>query len=148
MTGKVRILVIDDEEIIRVSCQRILGPAGYEVSTSSDGLHALGLLEKSNFDIVLTDLKMPTMDGLEVMEKIKEMQPQAKVLIVTGYSTLETAVKAIKMGAFNYIEKPFTPESLIASVKEAVEETGGGARKEEPAEGEGGGTLDKDSRSG
>ncbi|MDA8170030.1 MAG: response regulator [Nitrospiraceae bacterium] len=123
MSKKGSILVIDDEEIVRISCMRILGPAGYDIETASDGTSALSMLGgDKKYDLVLTDLKMPNMDGLEVMAEIKKRLPGAKVIIVTGYSTLETAVKAIKMGAFNYIEKPFTPESLLTAIKEALEE--------------------------
>jgi len=74
------------------------------------------MLEEESFDLVLTDLKMPNMDGIEVLGTIKEKWPKTDVVIVTGYQTVETAVKAIKLGAFDYIEKPFTPDTLIATV--------------------------------
>ncbi|MBI5026861.1 MAG: sigma-54-dependent Fis family transcriptional regulator [Nitrospirae bacterium] len=118
---KPRILVIDDEAIVRVSCQRALAPEGYDVEATSRGDEALKLLEEENFDIVLTDLKMPDMDGIEVLKKIKESWPQLVVIIITGYGTVSTAVQAIKLGAFDYIEKPFTPDDIIAVVKRAVE---------------------------
>jgi len=124
MEPKARILVVDDEEIVRISCERILGPLGYSVDTTPDGLKALELMGRSKYDLVLTDLKMPHMDGMEVMAEIRKREPDAKVIIVTGYSTIEVAVKAIKMGAYNYIEKPFSPEVLITAVREALGETG------------------------
>jgi DNA-binding NtrC family response regulator len=117
---KKNVLVIDDEEIVRISCQRALGPEGFNVDVASDGIEGLELLRQKAYDVVLTDLKMPNMDGMEVLEQINELMPGAKVIVITGYSTIETAVKAIKMGAYNYVEKPFTPDGLLEAVKEAL----------------------------
>ncbi len=117
-----RVLVIDDEAIVRVSCERVLVPAGYEVTVTSRGDEAIELLEKEKFDLVLTDLKMPDMDGLEVLKVIKERWPDVQVVIITGYGTISTAVQAIKMGAYEYIEKPFTPEDILEVVNKALEE--------------------------
>jgi len=114
---KGRILVIDDEDIVRVSCQRALEPEGYEVITVKSGTEGLKLLEKESFDLVMTDLKMPDMDGIEVLQKVKERWPVIQVIIITGYQTVETAVKAIRLGAYDYIEKPFTPEQILAVTK-------------------------------
>jgi len=114
--SKGKILVIDDEDIVRLSCSRTLVPEGYELKMAKNGTEGLKMLEEDAFDLVLTDLKMPNMDGIEVLANIKENWPATDVVIVTGYQTVETAVKAIKLGAFDYIEKPFTPDSLIATV--------------------------------
>ena len=114
--SKGKILVIDDEDIVRLSCSRSLVPEGYELKMANNGPEGLKMLEDEGFDLVLTDLKMPNMDGIEVLETIKKKWPKTDVVIVTGYQTVETAVKAIKIGAFDYIEKPFTPDSLIAAV--------------------------------
>jgi DNA-binding NtrC family response regulator len=114
--SKGRILVIDDEDIVRLSCSRTLVPEGYELKMAKNGLEGIKMLEEESFDLVLTDLKMPNMDGIEVLGTIKEKWPKTDVVIVTGYQTVETAVKAIKLGAFDYIEKPFTPDTLIATV--------------------------------
>ncbi len=119
---KGRVLVIDDEAIVRVSCQRVLEPAGYEVVLTSRGDEAIELLEKERFDLVLTDLKMPDMDGLEVLKVIKERWPDIQVVIITGYGTISTAVQAIKKGAYEYIEKPFTPEDILDVVTKALSE--------------------------
>ena len=101
-----KILVIDDEAIVRISSKRALEPEGYEVELA---------------DAILLDLKMPDMGGIEVLKVIVERWPDTKVIIVTGYSTVETAVEALRLGAFNHIEKPFTPDSLLAAVEEALE---------------------------
>jgi len=114
--SKGKILVIDDEDIVRLSCSRSLVPQGYELKMAKNGPEGLKMLEEETFDLVLTDLKMPNMDGIEVLGTIKEKWPKTDVVIVTGYQTVETAVKAIKIGAFDYVEKPFTPDSLLATV--------------------------------
>jgi DNA-binding NtrC family response regulator len=118
--SKGKILVVDDEGIVRTSCSRALTPEGYEVKLSQNGADALKMLEEESFDLVLTDLKMPDVDGIEVLKMIKERWPQTEVIVVTGYQTVDTAVKSIKLGAFDYIEKPFTPDSLIAAVNNAM----------------------------
>jgi DNA-binding NtrC family response regulator len=117
-TGK--ILVVDDEDIVRTSCNRTLSPEGYEVRLAKNGAEGLKMASEERFDLVLTDLKMPDMDGIEVLRIIKEQWPETAVIIVTGYQTVDTAVKAIKLGAYDYIEKPFTPDALITAVREAL----------------------------
>jgi DNA-binding NtrC family response regulator len=116
-----KILVIDDEAIVRTSCERALGPEGYEMKVASSGKEGLDLLEKESFSIVLLDLKMPDIDGIFVLNKINEKWPDTKVIMITGYSTVETAVQALRLGAYNFIEKPFTPDTLITAVNEAFE---------------------------
>jgi DNA-binding NtrC family response regulator len=119
--NKKRILVIDDEDIVRTSCSRTLAPAGFDVRLARNGVEGLKGLEEGPFDLVLTDLKMPDMDGIEVLRTIKERWPAVEVIIITGYQTVDTAVKAIKLGAFDYIEKPFTPDALITAVSKALD---------------------------
>lgn len=119
--SKGKILVIDDEDIVRTSCNRTLTPEGYEVKMARNGMDGLKMASEESFDLVLTDLKMPDMDGIEVLRQIKEQWPEFEVIIITGYQTVDTAVKAIKLGAFDYIEKPFTPDALIAAVSKAME---------------------------
>ena len=118
--SKPRILVIDDEEIVRISCEKCLTPEGYEVDVAANGERGLTLTREKHYDLILTDLKMPDMDGMEFLMTMKEMQPEAKVIMITGYSTVEHAEEATRLGAYNYIEKPFTPDTLIAAVKEAL----------------------------
>ena len=115
-----RILVIDDEEIVRISCKKCLVPEGYDVDVAVNGREGITLARANKYDIILTDLKMPDMDGMEFLMNMKKDQSGAKVIMITGYSTVEHAVKALKLGAYNYIEKPFTPDALITAVKEAL----------------------------
>lgn len=115
-----KILVLDDEEIVRVSCKKCLTPEGYDVDVAANGVEGLAIIENNRYDVILTDLKMPDMDGMEFLAKVKERYPDTKVIMITGYSTVEHAVKAMRMGAYNYIEKPFTPDALIEAVKEAM----------------------------
>lgn len=114
--SKKTVLVIDDEDIVRTSCVRALSPEGFEVSVARNGAEGLKLLEQKQHDLVLTDLKMPDIDGIEVLRIIKEQWPAVEVIIITGYQTVDTAVKSIKLGAFDYIEKPFTPDALVTAV--------------------------------
>ncbi|MDH4232867.1 MAG: sigma-54 dependent transcriptional regulator [Nitrospirota bacterium] len=118
---KGRILIIDDEEIVRASCSRLLSPEGYSVKTAHNGKNGLTLLESHAFDLVLTDLQMPDMNGIDVLRKIKETWPDTEVIIMTGYGTVKTAVRAMKIGVFDYIEKPFTPGDLLPLVSKALE---------------------------
>ena len=118
--SKGTILVIDDEDIVRMSCSRTLVPEGYEVKLVKNGLDGLALLEQQPVDLVLTDLKMPEIDGIEILRRIKGKWPGIEVIIITGYQTVDTAVKSIKLGAYDYLEKPFTPDALIASVAKAM----------------------------
>jgi len=121
MKAEVNILVVDDEEIVRESLLDWLREDGYEVEAVEDGLKALEKFEKRPWDIALIDLKMPKMDGLELLGKIKETWPETQVVIITAYATVNTAVQAIKIGAYDYLVKPFNPEELSLLVKRLVE---------------------------
>jgi DNA-binding NtrC family response regulator len=120
-----KILVIDDEAIVRISCERTLLPEGYDVRLATNGRDGIALMEKEKFSLVLLDLKMPDMDGIEVLNKINTTWPDTKVVMVTGYSTVDTAVQALRLGAYNFIEKPFTPDTLLGAVKEVFEKSEG-----------------------
>jgi DNA-binding NtrC family response regulator len=122
--SKGKVLIIDDEEIVRMSCQRILVPEGYEVRTVASAKEGFGILEKDRYDVVLTDLKMPDIDGIEVLARVKKDWPEVEVIMVTGYQTIHTAVQAIKLGAFDYLEKPFTPDGIISAIEKAVDHMG------------------------
>ena len=116
-----KVLVIDDEPIVRISCKRTLVPEGYDVTLADSGRAGIEILEKDPFDLILLDLKMPDMGGIDVLKVIMERWPATKVIIVTGYSTVDTAVEALRLGAFNHIEKPFTPDSILAAVNEVFD---------------------------
>lgn len=120
-TDKGKVLVIDDEEIIRTSCKKILTPEGYTVETAESGREGLKKLRKGHFDLVLTDLKMPDTDGIGVLKGVKESQPDTEVIIVTGYGTVSTALEALRHGAYDYLEKPFTPDQLLNVVGRCLE---------------------------
>jgi DNA-binding NtrC family response regulator len=116
------ILVIDDEEIVRRSCQRTLAPLGYRVVTEEFCVDGLERLKERHFDLVLTDLKMPHMDGLELAAHISAKYPGTKVILFTGYTTDETIALALRQGIHAYMEKPFTPEKLKETVRKALGE--------------------------
>ena len=100
--------------------RRILEAEGYQVTTSASGRAAIEKIQEQDFDVVITDLKMPGMDGIEVLKTIKILQPEVPVIIITGYSTVDTAVEAMKSGAFDYIAKPFTSSLIIDKVQKAI----------------------------
>ena len=116
-----KILVIDDETIVRTSCERTLTPEGYEVISTSGGQEGIEYLQNQSFELVLLDLKMPDIDGMEILARINKEWSDTKVIMITGYSTVDTAVQALRYGAYNFIEKPFTPDSLLNAVKEVFD---------------------------
>jgi len=116
-----RILIVDDEEIVIRSCLRILAAENYEVDTSNDGLDALGKIHEKNYDVLILDIKMPKMDGMEVLQRVKEARPDIDVIMITGLHDIETAVQAMKMGAFDYLPKPFEPDEFQMVVERAFE---------------------------
>lgn len=115
------ILIVDDEAVIREGMRRVLTGAGHHVETSSSGRTAIEKIQEQDFNVVITDLKMPGMDGIEVLKTIKILQPEVPVIIITGYSTVDTAVEAMKNGAFDYIAKPFDPDLIIEKVQRAID---------------------------
>ena len=116
-----RILVVDDEMIVCDSCQRILEEEGYEVETALSGKEAFEKMKTHPFDIVITDLKMPGIGGMEILKSFRKDYPDSIIIMITGFSTVETAVEAMKLGAFDYIPKPFTPDEVSIVVKKAIE---------------------------
>ncbi|MBX9604541.1 MAG: sigma-54 dependent transcriptional regulator, partial [Bryobacteraceae bacterium] len=120
MIGK-RILVVDDEENLRRVTQLKLHQAGYEAMTASDGAQALDLLTRNPQDLVITDLKMPGMSGMELLRKIREEYPEVIVIVVTAFGTVESAVEAMKLGAYDYIIKPVNSDALKLVVSRALE---------------------------
>ena len=117
----INILVVDDERIMQDSCSRILKKEGYKVIVADCGEGAIEEFDRKSFDLVLLDLKMPGMKGIETLSRLKELDPGVTILIMTGYPSIETAVKAIKLGAYDYITKPFTPDVLRIAINRALE---------------------------
>lgn len=115
------VLVVDDEEGIRSGAERILIRMGLKVLTASRGNEALDIMERENISIVLLDLKMPGIDGMQVLKRIKESNLDIIVIIITGYATVETAIEAMKQGAYDFIAKPFEPDHLRIVVNRAIE---------------------------
>ena len=116
------ILVVDDEEAIVSSLSSILEDEGYEVSVAKSGTEALKIYTTDPPDLMLLDIWMPDMDGLETLRRIKELVPTAQVMMMSGHGSIETAVKAIKLGAYDYIEKPLSLENVTLRVKHALEQ--------------------------
>lgn len=121
MTDTAHILVVDDEPSMRTTLSILLKREGYEISQAGAGTEALGMLEKGEYDMVLTDLKMEGMDGIELLRRIKAVAPHTEVLIFTAYGTVKSAVEAMKLGAYDYIGKPFDEEELLLKVARALE---------------------------
>lgn len=116
-----KILVVDDEPVVCRSCARVLAPEGYAVTTTESGREGAEKGASGEFDVVVVDLKMPDLDGMQVLRNVKEKQPDVEVIVITGYSTVSTAVKAMKDGAIDYLPKPFTPDELSVVVNKAME---------------------------
>lgn len=116
-----RVLVVDDEGISRDNMAHVLTKDGHDVETASDGAEALALVEKSTFDLMITDMKMQGMDGLELIQKVQERNPRTECIIVTGYATVETAVDALKKGAFHYLAKPLNLDRLREATRKALD---------------------------
>ena len=118
---KGRILIVDDEEIVIRSCQRILAAGDFHVDAARNGLEALEKIQKDDYDMLILDVKMPKMNGIEVLQRVKEAYPDIDVIMITGLNEIDTAVKAMKLGAFDYLPKPFDPEELEIVVERAFE---------------------------
>jgi DNA-binding NtrC family response regulator len=115
-----RVLVIDDEEVMLESCRRILTRRGYVVDTEPDGLRGRDLALHGDYDLVILDVRLPQIDGLDLLADVRKHRTDFEFVVITGYSTIETAVKAVKLGAFDYLPKPFTPDELRARVDAAL----------------------------
>jgi len=119
MHKKISLLVVDDEESVRDSLLNWFLEDGFEVECAENANKALAMLENRNFDIILTDIKMPGMDGLELLKRIKTIQKEAIVIIMTAFAAVDTAVQALKNGAFDYVTKPFDPDDLSHLIRNA-----------------------------
>jgi two-component system sensor histidine kinase/response regulator len=122
MTDQPKVLVVDDEEPIRDSCRQVLTKAGYECHTAVDGIEGLHFAHQVEPDVVLLDLMMPGMDGLSMLEQLLKTHENVVCIVITGYATIESAVEAMKHGAFDFLPKPFTPDELRVIVTRGLEQ--------------------------
>jgi DNA-binding NtrC family response regulator len=120
--ARAQILVIDDEPLMRDFLEETLLRAGYGVVTASDGVAGLGEVRGNSYDLVITDIKMPGIDGIGLLEEVRKIQPDLVVILMTAYASVETAVQALKLGAADYIMKPFAPEKIERVVETALKE--------------------------
>src|SRR5271166_6654718 len=116
-----RVLIVDDEKFIRDILADFLGMEGYIVRTAEDGTAAMSELTKAHYDLIISDLKMPRMGGIELLESVGSVAPNALTVIMTGFGTVETAIDAMKRGAYDYILKPFKVEEVIRVVQRGLE---------------------------
>jgi DNA-binding NtrC family response regulator len=118
-----KILIIDDEKSIRRTLREILEYEKYQVDEAADGIEAIAMIEKEKYDIVLCDIKMPKMDGLEVLEKIMQTSSDTPVVMISGHGNIETAVEAVKKGAFDFIAKPLDLNRLLVTIRNAMDKS-------------------------
>ena len=117
-----KILAVDDEpNMLRLLKTILTSKTNYEVMTTNNPLEAAKLLQEESFDLLITDLKMPLMDGMDLIEAVKKIDPALPIIMVTAYGTIETAEEAIQKGAYDYITKPFRQESILITLKRALE---------------------------
>jgi len=121
MADNIKILVVDDEPIVIRSAKRILGAEGYDVEGASGGREAIIMMEQKNYDLVLTDLKMPEVDGITLMRWIRKSRPETGIVVITGYPSQETIKEALELGIIDYVPKPFTPAVLLDVTHRAFE---------------------------
>lgn len=119
-----RILIVDDDEGLLSVLKHLFADEGIDVTTSNDGADGIGKCRTQPFDLVITDIMMPGATGLEVLEAVKKIDPDILVILITGYASLETAIQAIREGAYDYITKPFTLEEIKIAVRNALERVG------------------------
>ncbi len=119
--GKIKVLVVDDEATVRVLFQRILQAAGYDAVIAADGKEALSVIADGDINVVLLDIKMPGLSGIDVLGKISTDWPNVCVIMVTAVADVQTAVAAMKLGAYDYITKPFDQDELLRKIRQSIE---------------------------
>jgi len=119
--GGARILVIDDEEVVHLSLRRILGRHGHQVDTELDAARGLQRLVDASYELIITDLMMPGLDGIQLLQALRARGSSVPVLMITGYPTIRTAIQALRLGAVDYVAKPFTQKELMAPVRRALQ---------------------------
>ncbi|HBD06775.1 MAG TPA: Fis family transcriptional regulator, partial [Syntrophobacteraceae bacterium] len=121
MERRARILIADDEAIARENLEHVLRKEGYETVSVDGGSPAIHELEKGEFDLVMTDLRMQHVDGFQVLERVRELYPNTEVIMITGYATVASAVEAMQKGAYHYLPKPYKIEEVRVLVRQALE---------------------------
>jgi DNA-binding NtrC family response regulator len=120
MTTNTKILVVDDEEVVRLSHVRVLSGENSTVEAVWNAQEALNAMDKQHYDLVLLDVRMPGMDGMSLLKRIKEQWPEAEVIIITGYPEVESAKQAVRLGAYDYLTKPIGPDEVINAANGAM----------------------------
>jgi DNA-binding NtrC family response regulator len=117
----IRILVIDDENVICDACELVLSEKGHQVDRCLTGRNGLQAIGQQAYDIILLDMKLPDIDGMEILQTVFQKTPIPCIIVMTGYSTMANAVQAMKLGAADYLSKPFTEDELIFAIEKALE---------------------------
>jgi DNA-binding response OmpR family regulator len=126
------VLIVDDDESIRIILAEVLAKEGYDIAEAETGEEALEMLRQRDFDVVLTDLMMPVTDGMELLTIIRKLKPETRVIMITAFATIESAVEAMRKGASDYIAKPFDAEDVRKIVKRTLEEAKFSSRVAKP----------------
>ena len=121
MNSKAKLLIADDEKITLKNLEHAMKKEGYEVVGTHSGSNALKLIDEKEFDVVLTDLRMEKVDGMQILKRCRELYPDIEVVMITGYATVQSATEAMKKGAYDYITKPFKLDEVRRVVREAIE---------------------------
>jgi formate transporter len=115
-----RMLVIDDDPVVLESCRRVFAPEGYDVEVTTSPREGLDLADRNNYDVILCDWQMPEFDGMDVVEKLEGISPRSTVVMISGYPSVGRATDAMKRGAMDFVAKPFTPDEILAAVRNAT----------------------------
>jgi len=120
MNEKANILIVDDEKVVRQSHLRSLAGTGCNTRVAENGKTALDIMEQHAIDVILLDLRMPDLDGMDVLKTIKHRWPDREVVVITGYPSIESAKQAVRLGAFNYLAKPLGPDEIVKAANDAI----------------------------
>ncbi len=120
MNDKANILIVDDEEVVRLSHLRSLEGSNCQTRAAEDGRQAIQVMEQYPADVILLDLRMPGLDGMDVLKTIKQRWPDSEVVVITGYPCIDTAKQAVRLGAFNYLTKPLGPDEVKKAANDAM----------------------------
>ena len=116
-----RILFVDDDASIQMAISKMISSLGHEIDVASDGIEGLSKFKKNNYDLVITDIRMPNLDGKDFLKRVKIIDKDAIIIVLTGYGSIPSAVELIKLGAYDYLEKPINFEELEMSLNRALE---------------------------